>query len=133
LVALEFWVLQTLATVVLSRLSAVLWLVPFANVGLFAFWWYLSLHVSQLYGVLQRDLQLLGLLERDDVVHGEEESTTTVYRVVCWVLQRLPSAADSEKDQGDAVNIRDANQDADHVDADDPIQVEQPDDNDTTN
>ena len=96
LVALQYWILHSLITVIIHKLSYVLWVIPFSNVVLFVFWWYLSWNVSSYYQILERDLQLLGVLQvgsnSNDGEHGTVEATT-VYRVCTWILERLPSAA----------------------------------------
>ncbi|GKY98035.1 hypothetical protein MPSEU_000761600 [Mayamaea pseudoterrestris] len=103
LVTLEYWIINTLLTMLLNVLASLLWWIPLINIFLFVVWWSLTLKVvvTKVYGVLQRDLTLLGILashNHDDDGDDKDAKVPVLYRAVCWILARLPSAAERKDD-----------------------------------
>jgi hypothetical protein len=113
---LQYWVLHVFLQLCLRLIQDFLWYIPFSNVAVFAVWWYLSWNMTPWYDMLQRDLQVFGLLPGDE---GMDISASTTAQVIQWIVSKLPSAA---KDDGGArepqgTNAQELVADADSTDA----------------
>jgi len=98
---LQFWLLHCLVSVAHNALAGLLWWIPLSNVALWLVWAALAtappaqLEVWYRHWV-QRELQALQILPApadDDVPLAVDHSKTV--RAFYWIVERLPSAAES--------------------------------------
>mmetsp|Transcript_15313 Transcript_15313/g.19973 ORF Transcript_15313/g.19973 Transcript_15313/m.19973 type:complete len:501 (-) Transcript_15313:105-1607(-) len=101
---LQYWVLHAFVDAALYHFASVLWWVPFSTHAIFCLWCYLSIpqSIEHWYLFVETEFKHFGLLP------GEHEGTfehTKTARLLEWIWEILPKAADADQVQAPTVEV----------------------------